>query len=34
MRARVGALPTATKGVAGVNNQVVVIPKYPPAQKH
>lgn len=34
MRDRVGALATATKGVAGVNNQVVVIPKYPPAQKH
>jgi osmotically-inducible protein OsmY len=34
MRDRVGALATATKGVAAVNNQVVVVPKYPPAQKH
>jgi osmotically-inducible protein OsmY len=30
MRERVGALATATKGVAGVNNQVVVVPQYPP----
>jgi osmotically-inducible protein OsmY len=34
MRERVGALATATKGVAGVNNQVVVVPKYPAAPKH
>src|SRR5262245_14461410 len=34
MRDRVGALATATKGVAAVNNQVVVVPKYPPAPKH
>src|SRR5262245_2731124 len=33
MRERVGALATATKGVAAVNNQVVVVPKYPPAPK-
>ena len=32
MRERVGALATATKGVAAVNNQVVVVPKYPPAK--
>ena len=33
MRDRVGALANATKGVAAVNNQVVVVPKYPPAPK-
>jgi osmotically-inducible protein OsmY len=32
MRERVGALATATRGVAAVNNQVVVVPRYPPAQ--
>ncbi|HXU03202.1 MAG TPA: BON domain-containing protein [Polyangia bacterium] len=33
MRDRVGALARAAKGVAAVNNQVIVIPKYPPAQQ-
>jgi len=34
MREKVRALATATKGVAAVNNQVVVVPPYPPAPKH
>jgi len=33
MRERVRALATATKGVAAVNNQVIVVPKYPPAHQ-
>jgi osmotically-inducible protein OsmY len=33
MRERIRALATATKGVAAVNNQVIVVPKYPPAHQ-